>query len=80
MFIAFLLETTGLGVAVFFIWRCLAEHMKTEGQEAVEALSKHLFIPLLGRKEAPAPQAEPEDQGHAGGSNGQLGRGVGTPR
>lgn len=61
MFLMFVVMTAGEGVVAWLIWRRLAEHMKGN-PEAVAALTTHLFVPLLGRKAAPAPEAKPEVQ------------------
>jgi hypothetical protein len=39
------------GALVWLVWRRMAEHLK-ENPDAVAALTVHLFVPLLGRKEA----------------------------
>jgi uncharacterized protein YpmB len=37
------------GAMTFFVWRRMAEYLKDK-EEAVAALTKHLFVRLLGRK------------------------------
>jgi hypothetical protein len=49
----------GLGVVLFIAGRRLAEHLKGDA-EAVAAVTRHVMIPLLGRKGKPAPAGEPE--------------------
>ncbi len=56
MFIMFVVMAGGAGIVTWLVWLRLAEHLK-ENHEAVSALTTHLFVPLLGRKEAP--RAEP---------------------
>jgi hypothetical protein len=53
MFVMFILMMAGGGGLAWLIWRRLAGHLK-ENPEAVAALTTHLFLPLLGKKEAPA--------------------------
>ena len=50
MILMFILETGCLGLAAWWIWTRLAEHLK-DNPEAVAALTTHLFVPLLGKKE-----------------------------
>jgi len=51
MVLAFVLLAGGGGTLMWFTWRRIAEHLK-ENPDAVAALTVHLFVPLLGRKEA----------------------------
>lgn len=50
MFLAFLLMASALGAVAYFAWLRLGAHLK-DNEEGVEALSKHLLVPLIGRKE-----------------------------
>jgi hypothetical protein len=65
MFLMFLLLTAGGGALMWLTWRRMAGHLKGN-EEAVSALTKHLFVPLLGGQdtpqpdETPAPKPEPE--------------------
>jgi len=49
----------GMGVVLFIAGRRLAEHLKGDA-EAVAAVTRHVIIPLLGRKGGRAPAAAPE--------------------
>lgn len=45
----FIIETGYLGVLAWLAWNRLAAHLK-ENPKAVSALTNHVFIPLLGKK------------------------------
>jgi len=49
----------GLGAVLFIAGRRLAEHLKGDS-EAVAAVTRHVMIPLLGRKGKPSPVAGAE--------------------
>jgi len=49
----------GLGMVPFIVGRRLADHLKGDS-EAVAAVTRHVLIPLLGRKANPAPAEVPK--------------------
>ena len=50
MIVMFIALVGGEGILVWLAWRRLAQHLK-ENPDGVAALTSHLFVPLLGRKE-----------------------------
>jgi hypothetical protein len=52
IFLVWFFTTVAYAVPVFFGMRRLMLHMK-DNQEACEAFSRHVLIPLLGRKAEP---------------------------
>jgi hypothetical protein len=53
--LTFLLTTVALGALGFLALRRVAIHLK-ENPEGIEAVSKHVLLPLLGRKSAAQPE------------------------
>jgi hypothetical protein len=50
MILMFIIETGCLGTVAWFAWLRLAAHLK-DNPEGVAALTTHLFVPLLGKKQ-----------------------------
>lgn len=48
MSVVFLVLISAVGILAWLIWRRMAEYLKGN-DEAVSALIKHLFVPLLGK-------------------------------
>ncbi len=62
MFIMFVAMSGALGIAGWLAWRRLAEHLK-DNPEAVAAVAKHVFVPLLSEKEKEGkPEGEPKPE------------------
>jgi hypothetical protein len=59
MFIMFVAMSGGAGIIIWLVWRRMAEHLKGN-EEGVQALTRHLFVPLIGQKEEPKPEPPPE--------------------
>jgi hypothetical protein len=59
MFLMFMLLAAGAGALTWFIWLRLGDHLK-ENEEGVRALTKHLLVPLMGKKAAEAPEPPPQ--------------------
>jgi hypothetical protein len=55
MGLTFLLTTVLHAFLIFwFVLRPIAEHMKEDGEVAAAAISKHVLLPVFGRKEQQA--------------------------
>jgi hypothetical protein len=65
MFLSFLLIAVAEGGLLWLIWCRLGQHLR-ENPEAVAALTNHLIVPLMGRKEAPKEDPPAEMPGSPG--------------
>ncbi len=53
----FLLTIAGCGFLLWLGWRRIINHLK-EDNEATEAFTKHVLIPVFGRKKSEPPKEE----------------------
>ena len=57
MALMFLLMIAAQGALAWLLWRRIAAYLQGN-EEAVAALTKHLFMPLLGRKQEAKPEVK----------------------
>jgi hypothetical protein len=57
MFLMFLMMSAAGAAVLWLVWCRLGDHLK-QNDEAVSALTRHLLIPLLGKKEKPEGQVD----------------------